>query len=248
MTLFSGQIYGGMGQMGAHNKAAAAPAGPVAAWLYGDYGGSGGARIDASNCVAAYCPIGAASLAASKSNLASPGTYDATGTGGANWSVGDGWVNAPGSTANLSTGIGAVAAVANWTFIIRFSAVSDTNTPLFGARYGASDKIGAFPNTASGVGYWNGNVVYAAPAMTAGVLAVAKTAGYRNGNLDATLPGNYTGHLTRYIYVFWFDGEAQTMDGKVQAFWIYNSVLTAQQIAGLTGAINALTSAGNYYL
>ena len=47
--------------------------------------------IDPDDCVAAYQPKGAASYAASKVNLANPGTYDLTNGNDPSWSASTGW-------------------------------------------------------------------------------------------------------------------------------------------------------------
>ena len=244
MTLFSGQVYGGVGQLGAHNKVAAAAG--VAAWLYGDYGGSGGARIDSANCIAAYCPIGAADLSASYGNLANPGTYDAAPGVAPTWSASTGWIF-NGSSQYLKTG---VVPTLNYSAICRFSAVTNSAF-LFGVVTTASD----FAIVPNGTDIGNvvryrrgGSEVNKGPVMTAGVVALAAVSAYRNGAIDGTFTDNGENPSTD-IWIATYSGPAGgKMAGKIQALWIYNSVLTAQQIAGLTGAINALTSAGNYYL
>jgi len=47
--------------------------------------------IDPDDCIAAYQPKGAASYAASKVNLANPGTYDLTNGNDPSWSADNGW-------------------------------------------------------------------------------------------------------------------------------------------------------------
>ena len=55
----------------------------------GDWWLAGG--IDPDDCIAAYQPKGAASYAASKVNLANPGTYDLTNGNDPSWSADNGW-------------------------------------------------------------------------------------------------------------------------------------------------------------
>ncbi|NLJ48965.1 MAG: hypothetical protein GX428_05170 [Candidatus Atribacteria bacterium] len=74
---------------------------------------------------------------------------------------------------------------------------------------------------------------------------------YADGNVIGTLsPGTPTQLTTKFgingIYLANYDYGIP--DLSILGLWIYNIALTAQQVAGLTGAINALTSAGNYYL
>lgn len=60
--------------------------------------------VPGKTCVAAYQPIGAASLAASYVNLANPGTYDAAPGVAPTWASATGWTF-NGSTQYLTTGI-----------------------------------------------------------------------------------------------------------------------------------------------
>ena len=80
--------------------------------------------ISAANCIAAYQPKGAADYAASKVNLAKPGTYDAAdGTAYPTWSAAAGWIAA--TTGYLTTGI-TVSTNTSWSFIARYAgATSD---------------------------------------------------------------------------------------------------------------------------
>lgn len=71
----------------------------------------------ATNCVAAYQPKGAASLAASYVNLANPGVFDAAPGVAPTWDAATGW-SFNGSTQYLRSGVPGSAAV---SFLMRFS-------------------------------------------------------------------------------------------------------------------------------
>ncbi len=73
--------------------------------------------IPAANCIAAYQPINAASLAASYVNLANPGTNDAAPGVAPGWNKTDGWTF-NGLTQYLTTGI---IPASGYSMIIRFS-------------------------------------------------------------------------------------------------------------------------------
>jgi len=241
--MFPSQLYNGVGQI--TNTLTYSSSGGIAAWLYGDYGGSGGARIDASNCVAAYCPIGAASLSASYSNLANPGTYDAALGVAPTWNAADGWIF--NGSQYLKTG---VVPTLNYSAICRFSAVTN-NAFLFGVVTLAND-FAIVPNgtdIGNVVRYRRGaSAISKGPVMTVGVVALAAASAYRNGAIDGTFTPSGLNPSTD-IWIATYSGIAGgKLAGKIQGLWIYNIALTAQQVAGLTGAINALTSAGNYYL
>ena len=72
-----------------------------------------------SGCVAAYQPIGAASLAASYSNLQNPGTYDAAPGTAPTFLAATGWTFNAATPQYLNTGV--VPSSLNWTVIVRYS-------------------------------------------------------------------------------------------------------------------------------
>lgn len=249
MSLVPGSIYGGISQLGTSRKAAG---GAVAAWLYGDYGGSGGARIDASNCVAAYCPIGAASYAASKVNLANPGTYDAwNDTYKPTWSNSGGWVFNGSSNFLEITNPGfnpapiSIIARVNYTgtnaysmFIGGFAAIS----------YGVTNetKHRLVRNSIANIILGNNAVPSNESIVMCATYGHPGTyCAYTNAILDIT--GTKTHTASTMINRIGVDTD-KYWKGNIYSICVYNIVLSAQQVSGLTGAINALTSAGNYYL
>lgn len=87
--------------------------------------------IDPANCIVAYQPKGAADYAASKVNLANPGTYNGVGinTDDMPWSANTGW-NGDGSHA-ISTGFTA-AKGKHFTAIARITNRTASSSALFG--------------------------------------------------------------------------------------------------------------------
>jgi len=97
---------------------APAAAGAVSWWV-----------VAGKTCVAAYQPKGAADIAASYVNLASPGTYNAAPGTAPTWDATSGWIF-NGSTQYLTTGV--IPTVFNtWTVIVRFSNVSGGATTIY---------------------------------------------------------------------------------------------------------------------
>lgn len=207
---------------------------------------SGG--VLAANAIAVYQPIGAASLAASYTNLANPGTYTAAPGTAPTFAAATGWTF-NGSTQYLTTGV--VTSSADWSLIIRFSEKSSTNQrALLGAVKTVPSIIrgiqismdAAVSNT---IFYANGGTAYVetAPRLSSGVLCVAGKSAYRNGTFDATIEaGANVPPLALYIGA----ANVNTLavlhcNMQVQAIAIYNTTLSAAQVAAISSAMSALT-------
>lgn len=198
---------------------------------------SGG--VSAANAIAVYQPKGAASLAASYSNLANPGTYNAAPGVAPTWAAATGWTFA---IAYLKTGINVAA---SWTAIVRFSDVANGGA-LFGLyKYSATTGgYAVFPNVSGKVYYYNAAELSVAPAATSGVVAIAGSTAYRNGASDGAITaGTFPGLADLYIGVIYNGGGIQSgtyVDGKIQALAIYNTTLTAPQVAAVSAAMGLL--------
>ena len=192
----------------------------------------------ASGCVAAYQPKGAASLAASYVNLANPGTYDAAPGVAPTWASGTGW------TFNGTTQYMITANVSeNSTVLVQFSGVSDSSTAraLFGCYQAVGLTFRVQPSRGNAVRYGN-EFPGIAPGMSSGNVCQAGTAGYRNGALDASgisigLPGERACYIGALEYLA---AAANFLACNVQAFAIYNTTLTAPQVAAISTAMAAL--------
>lgn len=211
MTLAPGGIYGGLSQLGAK---AAAP------WYL-----AGG--IAAANCVGAWQGKGVASLAESKVNLVTPGTYDLTSTSEPTFNSSYGWWS------NLATMFWDTGIVPLKTYgvIVKFTERITTAKMLFGANefwiiphYDASNHRYNFGGEYS---YKN-----APPAMTAGTLAIASLKGYTNGVADAAATSS--GNPANTLYLFGRNvGNLldQQTNVKIQAAAIYIAITDAQVLA-----------------
>ena len=226
-----GGALGGAGQVGAGlgvGRGAAA----VANWW--EAGG-------ATGCVAAYQPKGAASLAASKVNLANPGTYDAFGAVPPTFNTSTGWTF-DGISQVLATGI--MPTIQDYTGIVQFSGVSGGGgTWMFGGF--GSRLFGIQPIDDQGspnVAYLNGSFVRVSPSLTSGNLAIAGNQGYRNGIADGGTIASGTGtHVDVYIGALNNGGgDAGHRSCVIQAIAFYNNVLTSGQVAAVATAMAAL--------
>jgi len=190
--------------------------------------------IPASNCIAAYQSKGAASYTASKVNLANPGKYDAAEGTAPDWDATNGWTF-DGSTQYLTTGITPVNNQ-TWSFISRYSDTTNQGGFTIGSfneRYVGIQPVRS-DNT---VGYWSGGPACVAPSLTAGILCVAGSKGYRNGSFDGNI--EFQSGLFAALNI----GRASLTyqyAGKIQAIAIYNATLTTSQISALTTAMNDL--------
>lgn len=212
---------------------------PSAYWFFN-------AVLDPATCVAAYQPILALDYATSKINLANPGVQDAGDVnGGCNWDAANGWSFASGDVTGKVYG-----AVVNtgYTIITRFSNGIASND---GALWGISGTVGAYESyvfpkrTSSNVVRYSkhGTVVDKAPGTSSGIIAVAGTLAYRDGVdegitlVNTMLNQNLgIGYRTQTTVA----NVQSQWTGSIQALAIYNTALTAAEIAALTAAMAAL--------
>lgn len=210
--------------------AAGGAAAAVSWWL------SGG--VSASNAVAVYQPIGAASLAASYINLANPGTYNAAPGVAPSWASATGW-GFDGSTQYLTTGVTVNANT--WSMIVRFSGGITTGDRCLCGNYQAlaTKDFSLWQITAGKTYYINNALLASANYITAGILAMAGKKAYKNGNDDGTIP---VGEVTSApVGVGRAGSGGYYFFGQIQGFAIYNATLTAPQVAAISAAMAALT-------
>lgn len=207
---------------------------------------SGG--IAAANCIAAYTPKGAASLAASYDNNAAPGngladgTYDAAPGVAPAWDAATGWTF-DGAATYLTTGVTPPNSNA-YTFIVRCDAGANNSRSPYGQIATCGHYILA-NNGVGGVAYNNGNNVATTkvPLETADVvLACVGAKAFRNGidenivlgNFDGTTLSIYIGaiHRASSITNYW--------DGTIVAFAIYNTAISDAQVLAVSNAMAAL--------
>jgi hypothetical protein len=199
---------------------------------------SGG--VAAANCLGAYRGKGAASKAASLVNLANPGTYDLVDVNTVTWSAQVGWSGA--NTKMLKTGIIPGTSL-NYTMIICFD---DGGSGTTGCLIGAN-TIGAFyifPNSSGKRKYFYqggtggaGNQIDG--VKTSGVLAIAGTNCYYNGQPDGTLSQG-SNISTPEIYLLGRNNAGAISNeylGNEIAAAIYNTVLTDAQVLAISAAM-----------
>lgn len=196
--------------------------------------------IAPANCIAAYQAKGAASYAASKINLANPGTYDAA-DGGAypTWNAIDGWIF-NGSDDYLTTGITPLNDQ-TWSAIVRFSNAANTAyTYLFGYYY---DNSRGFAITGgSSVIYRNGQYLDTSIQCLSGVLAIAENKGYRNGIADTGTISAGSDALGPFFIGAISDRGSPTayLACYLQLFAVYDKALSATEVSNLSAAMAAL--------
>lgn len=199
-----------------------------------------------TSCVAAYQPKGAASLAASYVNLATPGTYDCT-VGSAPSLDANGWY---GASAYLKTG---VVPQANYTMIARFSSHNHPNVGIIiGCVASGNNFYFKMGSTVDNMAFCNGtNEVEWAQNLyniPNGIYAIAGSNGYYGGAAKVATLDNTWGTNTNDIWLMKANS-AGTPVGRFNAYWtshrfmafaVYNATLTSTQIGNLTTAMNAL--------
>lgn len=210
------------------DRHAAAAAAAAPAWWY----------VAGKTCVAAYQPKGAASLAASYSNLAQPGTYDAAPGVAPTWASATGWTF-NGTNQYLATGITAISNT--WTMLVQFSGGSSSGDRcLVGGYNGSGTADFSLWQITAGKSYYNNNQLLAsANYITTGNLALAGKAAYKDGVADGTITGGAVSSAVINI------GRAAGINlyyyaGSIQAIAIYSATLTAGEVAAVSAAMAAL--------
>jgi hypothetical protein len=197
----------------------------------------------ATGCVAAYQPKGAASLAASYSNLVNPGTYDLADIATPpTFDASTGW------TFNSTQGVGFDTGVmaANMTLVVRisnaaigkYSTISPIgNTGVGNFIYSAAATSGAqrFVHS-TGSAYTAGD---GSAGTSNGVLAVTKDAGYIDGASVINLAG--TGASNNATTKIGSRGDtAAKFSGNILAVAIYDNTLDAATVAAVSAAMSLL--------
>ena len=194
----------------------------------------------------AYQAKGAVSYAASKINLANPGTYDASdGTAYPTFGSGTGWTF-NGSTQYLSCGV--VPFTETWTAIIRFANATNNGMPFGVMNNTGGFFVGMRPYwTAFSVRvYYNfaGSQNAVTGAQTAGTMAIAGANCYLNGTADGTIPSSAAWAANRLMMIGALGQFNNTpgsfFSGDVVAFALKNATLTAGEVATVSAAMAAL--------
>lgn len=203
-----------------------------------------------SGCVAAYQPIGAASLAASYVNLQDPGTYDAAPGTAPTFAAATGWTF-NGSSQYLTTGV-TPANDQTWSVLMRFSNGA-TQGGGGAAAFGSYRTIGGTRRFYYITHYVDNNAYVSnggqsarSPGIDSGVVGFRGAQPFRNGSDDgSTLAAGSAGaHGPMMIgsAINPDDGGSLWWSGKIQAIAIYSATLTAGEVATLTTLMSALSS------
>lgn len=233
LNAFNGVADGKYGSLGenAYLDAVSAVARPVSTPWYL----SGG--IPAARCLAAYQPFGAASFAASKINLANPGTYNAVSAGGStrdpSWSAARGWF------ASVDTGdpfvlASALAAASGQSLIASFRNVDITGAHVAAVGIENSLIVKAVLSGTLRIAYGGTQVSYGAGKANT-ILAICAGKPYIDGVLQAAIvPAAFSGN----ICPFGQPGRLGIFDVRFAA--VYNTEITQAQVTALIAAMNAL--------
>lgn len=179
--------------------------------------------------LAAYRPIGAASYAASKVNLVTPGTYDAVdGANVPSWSAARGWYSDDETVQRYLTST--LACAAGMTLIAGFRSATGTQCVV-----GATTQLAVSPKFTGLLRAWYGTTAYTQASATNAVICNAAGKIYVDGVYKSTAVGATFG---ANINPFGDSGRLGVFD--VIAVAVYATELSQAQVTAVTAAINAL--------
>ncbi len=206
---------------------------PVSWWLSGS--------VAAANCIAAYAPKGAASQAASYTNLANPGTNNAAPGTAPMWDATSGWKFLTASAQFLYTGI---FPTVGYSAIIRYSdAVAGTSTfkGLLACRAATAWEIGLGNNSGQLYTFLGDTAPGWVTTPAGGVVALAGKNVFLNGSSLGTITTTASAPNLQ-LCIGARNGTvapAGFLTAYIQAIAIYNIDISSYMTA-LTTAINAL--------
>lgn len=190
---------------------------------------------DYGTCIGAWAAKGAASLAASYTDLSGTGN-DLTLGVVPSWNVTNGWVFA-GAAPYLKTGIVATAS-SGWSYAVRLSNFTTGNA--FGFYTDGTNQVRI---AYSGAKFFagNGGGVTTGTAIAAGVATIASTDIYFEGADIDNIPSGASGTGEVYIGCVNAGGSPNYYGALyVQALAIYSTTLSSSDVSDLTDAMNAL--------
>jgi hypothetical protein len=197
--------------------------------------------IDKTNCIAAYRAIGATSYSNSKINLVNSGTYNLVSIDGItepSWSSANGWSF---TNHGLNTTLKLPATDHQWSVIVRYknATFTDDGHMLFGAA-GAGLQIGIISD-AMFLYNMGESVVFISPSVDS-TLCMSGPKFYIDGeDTLASIPTDGNNAQTNiYIGRNNHNTNPTPFIGSILAIAFYNITLSADQVIGLTGAIDQL--------
>jgi hypothetical protein len=192
----------------------------------------------ATGCIAAYQAKGAASYAASKINLANPGTYDLTEGSAPSWATGTGWTF-DGTTQYLKTGMmwGGTEA---WTVLVQFSNAAANSSGML-THVWDSNHWGLNPTEVNFCTWYRGGIYASGPAQTNANLGFAAGALYINGTNYSNIGTGTAPNYEIFVAAGSFRGNVyRWFSGNIQAAAYYSNTLTAAQVLAVSTAMAAL--------
>jgi len=191
-----------------------------------------------TSCIAAYQPKGAASYAASLTDLSgnSNDAYEGTTP---SWNTATGWTSS--NDAYLKTGI---SPDDGYSAIVRFTGTGSSICYPFGGRK-TNNLLDQFLIVAYGSSgersYRFGTMNQIFPGgQSSGIMAMAGANCYLNGEADGTTAGTMQTPSECYLLGFQSAGSAVLSYCTIAAFALYNAELTSTQIGNITTAMAAL--------
>ncbi len=206
--------------------------GAAPAWWY----------VPGKTCIAAYQPKGAASYAASKVNLANPGTYDATEGVAPAWDAAIGW-SFDGVTQYLDTGVLYDTTGQKGSMIVHLTSTDNGDFILVGNGNTSFSGFGIMPNRYSRARWLHDGSCTAAVGvfLGAGIMGIGGASAYLDGVFQGTI--TTSGRTTRAIFIGAGNsgtGPAMFCTGTIRQMSIYSDALSADEVAAVSAAIAAL--------
>ena len=183
--------------------------------------------------VVAYQPKGAASLAASYTNLANSGTYDAAPGVAPTWNATDGWIF-NGVNQYLTTGF--TPSDVNTTAIVKYKDMVG-NDYIFGVTSGGGKTI-AMTNS-----YYFSNWSHSGSAVAAGIKAITQYYPYLNGVEQSSIKTAAALAITHSFFIGCINNVGSPIiygEQKIQAFALYSNTLSTAEIQAVTQAMEAI--------
>lgn len=202
--------------------------GAAAAWYL-----AGG--VSAANCVCAYQPKGAASLAASYTNLANPGTYTAVPGVAPNFNTATGWT----FTGTQNVDAGYIPQSAD-TIIVRFA---NAVKLYIGMYQNASLNLAMSPLRGDGDNlriYFHNTFRSFSPGYANCVMAMAGVNLYLNGAAESQSGVMSATNTVAFGFGRMNGSSIVYYQGDIVAAAIYNTTLSAAQVAAISTAMAAL--------
>jgi hypothetical protein len=206
------------------------------------FSGSVAAPAWYADAIVAYQPKGAASLAASYTNLGTNGAGNNAAPGVApTFAAATGWTF-NGTTQYLTTG--GLLPGAAYTVLVQYTdGATDEDRTVFGC-YNVAGSVGfCFQGHTGGThAYLNGGSLAIAGGVTSGNLGFAAKTAYRDGSAETgAISAGTPPAIEIFVAALNLDATpAQFFFGKIQAFGVWSTTLTAPQVAAKAAAMAAV--------